>query len=108
MALSQDITTSTTKELIERFENDIIFDAHSYRARFERSQARKELCQRGKQALRDIVDHLKSALPLSGDIQTAWGHLLCLIEPTIDSNKTGPNELKDTEGWISWADKFAQ
>lgn len=107
MALSQSITDLTTEELIERFENDIIFDAHSYCAKFERSQAQKELRRRGRQALGDILNHLKLILPISGDIQTAWGHLLCLIEPSVDPVKSGPNELKDTQDWISWAEKFA-
>lgn len=37
----------TLEELFVRFENDMIYDAHSYGARYSRSEARREIQRRG-------------------------------------------------------------
>lgn len=95
-------------DLIDRFEKDIVYDCHSYTARFERSQAMKELHRRGKAVLRPIIEHLKRYPPTGFmSLDCAWGHLLNWIEVNVDSEKTGPKDRRDTAGWIAWAEKFA-
>jgi hypothetical protein len=50
MVETQEITGNTTAEdLIERFENDIRYDAHQLMTRLGRSKARKEIERRGKE-----------------------------------------------------------
>ena len=94
-------------ELIEGFEGDIVYDVHSYTARFERSQYQKEFKRRGKDALPAIIAHLRAKPPSSFmDLDTAWGHLLNRIEVDIDPEKSGPQMLKDTMGWIDWAERM--
>lgn len=96
----------TPEELIERFRNDILYDAHSYTARFERSMAQKELVRRGKESIQSIIDHLKAFPPKDDAIlKTAWGHVLFLIEENIGCEETGPQLLQDTDGWIVWGEK---
>lgn len=92
-------------KLIKRFENDILYDCHSYHLKFERSDAKKELVRRGREVLKTIIEHLHKKTP-SGDLQVAWNNLLNMIEIQIDPDKTSPKDLRDTEGWISWAEKF--
>lgn len=94
-------------ELIEGFERDIVYDAHGYTARFERSQHRQELQRRGRGALPAIVAHLQVKLPSSFmNLDTAWGNLLNWIEIEIDPEKSGPQTLKDTPAWIAWAERI--
>jgi len=98
---------SVTK-LIERFEGDIVYDAHGFTAKFERSHAQKELTRRGQEVLRPIIDHLNENMPESKfKLDIAWAYLLNQIEVRIDPDKTGPQKLADTKGWIKWAKKFA-
>jgi hypothetical protein len=96
-------------DLIKRFERDIVLDCHSFTARFERSLAQRELCRRGAGCLKAITDHLRKNPPKDFmDLRTAWGYLLNQIEIRLDPKKTGPKRLKDTAGWIAWADKFSK
>ncbi len=96
----------TPEELIERFVADILYDAHGYTIRFERSAARKELVRRGKQVIRPIIDHLNESPPKDDSfLKIAWGHLFCLIEKDIGYKEKGPNLLHDTAGWIAWGEK---
>lgn len=97
----------TPEELIERFRNDILYDAHSYTARFERSVAQRELVRRGKEGLRQIIDHLKMSISSrsDGSIKIAWGHLLFRIEKSIGCEEAGPQLFGDIDGWIAWGEK---
>jgi hypothetical protein len=100
-------TNVSVEDLIKQFEGDIVYDAHSYTARFERSRAQKELVRRGKEVLPPIITHLRAHPPGEGmDLKTAWGHLLNWIEINIDPKKSGPQTLKDTTGWIAWAERM--
>ncbi len=95
----------TAEKLIERFENDIVYDCHSYFSRFERSFAQQEMVRRGRTVLGPIIAHLKAKPPSDFmDLRTAWGYLLNRIEIEIDPQKSGPQKLKDTGGWIAWAE----
>lgn len=94
-------------KFIKWFEWDIVYDCHGYTARFERSLNQKELKRRGKDALPAIIAHLKANPPSSFmDLDTAWGQLLNEIEVEIDPEKSGPQLLKDTSGWIAWAERM--
>ncbi len=99
-------------KLIEGFENDIAFDGHGLQARFDSSKAAKELLRRGQKALRHIVIHLRQLGSLENksgkfDNLLAWAMLLNKIEVRVDTKKTGPKNLCDLEGWLSWAEQFA-
>lgn len=95
----------SVKQLLERFEKDIIYDAHGFIQRFERSSAQEELFQRGKEILRMVIDHLIVQLP-KGDLRIAWTRLLNRIEIKIDPEKSGPRDRRNIRGWIQWAEKF--
>jgi len=93
--------------LIERFENDIEYDAHSFRAKFGRSRARRELARRGRAVLRAVIDHLREHPPTDDEVKVAWGRLLREVEDQIDPKRSAPRMYMDTDGWISWAERFA-
>ena len=96
------------RELIERFERDMLYDCHGYVLRFSRSQARKELVRRGKKTLKPIAEHLRVHPPGSGmGLDTAWGNLLCLIGTSLPV-EDGPKLFNDTRGWIEWAERTDQ
>lgn len=101
-------------KLLRRFMNDIAFDCHSMRAKFERSMAQRELSRRGQKSLRPILDYLHKInfdvhqkFSTGEECDFAWIKLLHVIEATIDPNRTAPNDLRDIPGWIKWAETFA-
>lgn len=100
-------------ELIKRFESDIVYDVHSLRAKFERSYAQKMLFSKGREALGPIIKHLQAEKPatdieaIQEEVFIAWGQLLNRIEIKVDPDKGGPQDLRDTAGWIAWAERFA-
>lgn len=51
-------TEMTIAELIQRFEGDILYDCHSFRARYSRSAARKELISRGNSFIPHVEEHM--------------------------------------------------
>lgn len=67
----------TVAELIMMFESDIEFDCHSYRARYGRSLARKELVCRGSTTIPEIENHLRLNPPTDKPhrLETAWKDL---------------------------------
>ncbi|MFC1615084.1 hypothetical protein ACFL22_00810 [Patescibacteria group bacterium] len=96
-------------ELIQRFEKDILYDCHSLSARINRSDAQKELVEIGQGALRQIAEYLKPKCTSDAtELTVAWCTLLCYIEADIDPQKTGPELLDETQGWVDWAEKFAE
>lgn len=111
----EEIRNLDPPKLVERFENDIIYDCHSLRAKFGRSQAQRELVQKGRESLRPIVEHIRlyqqtppTSYPLVlDDLLVAWGMLFHSIEIEVDPDRTGPQDLRDTDGWMAWAEKFA-
>jgi hypothetical protein len=106
MPYDEEMKDWSDSQLFERFEKDIIYDAHGFIQRFERSNAQEELFQRGKEILRPVIDHLLAQLP-QGDLRIAWTRLLNRIEIKIDPEKSGPRDLRNVRGWIRWAEKFA-
>lgn len=109
-------------ELIYKFEGNIIYDCHSLTARFERSLAQRELLRRSEKSARRSKEVLKAIikrvslyqqlpaspiLNLQEELNIAWAMLLNQIENRIDPDKTAPKSLRDTEGWLNWARRFA-
>jgi len=80
-------------KLIKKFEDNMMYDCHSLRIRFERSQFQKELFERGQRSLRFIIEHLCQRKPivayplLDEDVVLAWTMLLNRIEIRIDPKK---------------------
>jgi hypothetical protein len=104
----QEMMAWSYPQLFERFESDIIYDAHSFWIRFSRSWSRQELERRGKDALQEIVRYLRAAhFSKDGQMELAWSSLLNNLEIKIDPKKTGPTSLSDFAGWLKWAEKFA-
>lgn len=101
--------------LIKSFENDIIYGCHSFRSEFERSFAQRELVRRGQRSLKPLIEYIcacrekpPTSYPLILDnLTVAWGKLFHWIEDIVDPDKTGPQDLRDIEGWIAWAERFA-
>lgn len=66
----------TVAELIQGFEDDIIYDCHGFFIRYGRSLARKELMRRGRSALEEIDKHLAKNPPSDvHELKAAWTHL---------------------------------
>lgn len=86
MALITDIKKQlSTQRLLERFENDMIHDAHSFAARYSRSAARKELLNRGPIVLRYIVERLVSEdAKRTPEMGKAW---LTLVDELLEGEK---------------------
>lgn len=63
--------------LIERFEKDIVYDAHSLRAKYSRSQARAELVAMGTDVIVHLFVYLKTEKGLDyPDLPAAWAWLV--------------------------------
>lgn len=78
------VSEMTVLELIERFEKDIIYDAHSFRAKYHRSDARKELVKRRLGTVDAIVDHLWEGKGYrTPELKTAWTLLVTHIVDAI-------------------------
>jgi len=107
MSDQEDTTRDEIGALVTWFESDIIYDAHSFAIRFERSLAQKTLRRLGQEALTPIIAHLREHPPTGTNLNLAWGHLLERIERDIDPEGKGPQQLTDTEGWLTWASRFA-
>jgi hypothetical protein len=102
------LSLDAAKILINRFENDILYDCHGFTVRFERSESQRELVRQGKIVLRPIVEHLRANPPSDFmQLNVAWGKLLNWIEIGIDQKRDGPQRLDDTEGWIVWAEHMS-
>lgn len=96
------------QSLIKQYDSDILYDCHLLQTRVYRSEARKQLVGLGAGALQHIITHLKKNMPI-GDVELtyAWCTLLNHIEISIDLSRSGPQRLDDIEGWVQWAQRFA-
>jgi hypothetical protein len=110
----EEIEKMSFPELIAKFERSIAYNCHSLPIKFERSSAQKELARRGRESLRPIIERLRQErepithYPLiEDDVTRAWMMLLNKIEIKVDPEKSGPEDLRDIEGWLSWAERFA-
>ncbi len=101
------LATLDDQSLIGRFEKDIRFDAHSFTAKFERSDAMKEFCTRGVKTFQNIVKHMRTMQPTDDcvDLRTAWPCLLNEIGAVNNLDlSSAPQSYDDWEGWIEWAE----
>ena len=65
-----------------------------------------------------IVEHLRfrQKEPASGigvdglneRVMGAWMLALCEIEKKVDPEKSAPNDFRDMEGWLAWAERLAR
>lgn len=94
-------------ELINRFERNVLFDAHGTRTKVRRSDARKELTRRGVDVLTEIVEHLRTSPPDDRRfLRTAWGMFFVWVQ-TENNLEGGPVRVADLDGWIAWAEANA-
>ncbi len=95
--------------MADKFERNIVYDAHGFIQKFSRSEAGIELARRGRWSLAPIIYHLENDCQRLGDneIVRAWTLLLNRIEVRVDPKKTAPQDLANMKGWIKWAKKFA-
>jgi hypothetical protein len=106
MARSKPTNEKNVAELVDEFKRDIIYDCHSFRVKLSRSDAGKELVKKGRESLRGMITHLR-AYKTDEETQLAFACLLNEIEIQIDPDKTAPRDLKDMDGWLVWAERFA-
>ena len=92
----------TPEELILKFEDEIVGD-HGLGARFEKSEARKELQSRGAVVLRHLISHLQLKPPSDHmNLDMAWGRLLSTIAIKMGEINSCPNTTTNMQAWIDW------
>ena len=100
--------TMNIVELIDDFEDNILFDATGTQLKVARSAAAHSLidiAERG--TLKVLAAHLReNVLHLEYDLPTAWGMLLSDIGLKLGI-RTYPAEWDDLSSWISWAEYYA-
>ena len=85
------ISQMSISELIDQFENDILYYTHSLQERIRRSPAREELDKRKEEAIPMIQAHLKERRGSTReDVRHAWNIILGWMQPgqTAGSNLT--------------------
>ena len=88
-----------TKAVIERFENDMVYDCHNYTSRYGRSQGRMWIMRRGQSVLPALVEHLKAHPPGKFmNLNTAWGNLLSDL--TVGCEWGASIQFTDIPTWI--------
>lgn len=94
--------------LCERFDKDILYDAHGLAQRINRSEAAKELMRRGRITLSAIADHLREHQKLDEvDLRQAWHILLFWMADVVAPDSPHPEVLDETSDWIAWAEQHA-
>ena len=106
MATRKEVRGWSVEELIESFEKDINLTTPGFYQRFDQSSARHELCQRGRDVLRSIIDHIRQNPPDS-NLEHAWWYLFNQIKANVDLKSPKPKDISNIEEWIRWAEKFA-
>ena len=88
--VTKQVVDMTIGELCEYFEGAILYDAHSFRARYCRSEGGRELKKRGPSAIEDITTHLIATREnRSAEVKDAWTLLLndiCDAHPRLAVN----------------------
>lgn len=78
----------TIEELIDRYNNDFMFDAHQNESKIQRSIAGSELRRRGQNVLKLVAKKIESLFPKNKEIDyglfMAW---VCLIHSIIEVHK---------------------
>lgn len=97
-------------ELCERFANDILYDAHSLRARISRSEAGQKLIDLGTNALPAIIQHYSERNPgnipgLETEVDTAWCTIFSEIRRSTDPASQPPSDPRVVQEWIAWANE---
>lgn len=109
------IAASAASTLIRRFEDSIVFDCHSLRARFCRSQPAQELVRAGPFVLGEIATHLaaprdpreyESYKNIATDLRTVWIWLLRSIADAFLIRDVPP-DFADISDWAKWAENNA-
>jgi hypothetical protein len=104
-------TEETILELIQRYNNDILYDAHSVEARIRRSEAKRNLVLIGKDTLKLISEKLKDSFPeneeIDYDLFMAWNRLICEIIdthslPEAPYAKDVPYGQQSVEKWVAY------
>jgi len=88
--------------------SDILYDCNSFMVKINQSKAIKELCERGPETLKGLVE-LFATNPeclLNYEVRIMFGMVFADIESILDREKTGPERFDETELWIEWAKKF--
>lgn len=95
----------TIREIIERFQNDILYDCHSLSARYGRSEAVRALLEMGIEAVPVMIAFLAdfsspTAEPgAENDLKRAWTWILDDMSVFMDDH---PGSLH-FDGWVEWA-----
>jgi hypothetical protein len=102
------------KGLINRYNNDILYDAHSTEAKISRSEARKQLQKIGKRSLKLIAKNLETLFPnnekVDYDLFMAWIRLIngIIKDHNLPQPPYGPNIKygnQSVEKWILYCNR---
>lgn len=110
----KDLQTMDFPEIFEEFEREILYDCHSVRTKFNRSETKNEIIKKGRESLGPIVEYLSKndiatrhpniTKDLIVELDVAWGLLLTHIRYEFDKKGAYPS-LHDMHSWIEWARK---
>lgn len=92
-------------DVIAAFEKDATTVPPAFQdIQFYRSEAKKELCRRRREALPVIIDHLeRTHSSASAKVLYFWGKLMSGFQDNMDPhNQAVPSMFNDTLGWIAW------
>lgn len=96
--------------LIERFEDSIVYDCHSLQSAYRRSDWRKELVGKGRNALSAIHQHLATVRDrievdghpaLAENLRLAWRWLLGEM---FSDDEHAPKPDADLRHWMAWVE----
>jgi len=94
------------RNLLKRFESDIIYDCHQLQTKTSRSAAGKEIIRRGRESLKAMAEFLFKQRNYNDDVLLAATIILCWLSHKY---KLGgiPETYSDVDGWIAWANANA-
>lgn len=93
--------------LFKQFENDIVYDCHSLRAKVSRSRSGKLIILLGPKVLAELAIYLKNRQPpskiknLSNEVNHAWGILLSWMCEEHSLNRENIAQT-DFQSWVKW------
>jgi hypothetical protein len=94
--------------LIQKFEDEIQYDAHALVTKVSRSIAAKQFLEMKREALSPISKYLRLHKPTDElGLSTAWCLLLSWIEKELELPDISPSTLTNVDEWINWAEKHA-
>ncbi|HSR89541.1 MAG TPA: hypothetical protein VLK22_04095 [Candidatus Udaeobacter sp.] len=89
-------------ELLKQYEKDIIYDAHSFGTKVQRSDAGKQILAFGLQALPKILSYLGANPPTEEEVSRAWASIISRI--AVSHKLHSPhNLLLNLSAWTDWA-----